>query len=192
MDRIKIKDAAGRLRVEISSHNSILHAVFAVIVLSAVFLFLYYMLPAAFLLFRQKFFMTAGNIILIMFGGFVVFMISRAVLWTIGGYEIIEAGPDGIHYSKKIFGKGETVFMPADKIKEIKTIDFVRPKEILYMIRSEFGFNGRSFAVETEDKIFVFGIYLSFDEAVFIENALFSAVERAKGLPSGFFRRSEP
>ncbi|MFW6210617.1 MAG: hypothetical protein ACOC4H_00705, partial [bacterium] len=188
---VKIKTEAGRLRIKIKAHNSIIHAFFTVIVMSAVVLFLYYILPAAFLLFRQKFFMTAGNIVLAGFTGYAVFLLARSVLWTLGGVEIIEVNSGGFYYSKKIFNIGTAAVIPVDEIKEIKTVDFVREKEIPYMVSSELGLKGRAFLIDSDNMQFKFGIYLSSGEIAEIENILFTAVENAKGLMPGAFQRTE-
>ena len=166
MSRVKINESGEGVKIEIKGHNSLLHMFFTLLVFNAAAAFIILMLPV---------FGTVGAVLGFVFfftyGAFMVFELTRSILWTVAGKEIIEKDRVNLIYTKQIFNFKKVQVIPGKEIMEVKVVDYAEPKNVLQMIRSEMG-AVRSFLVKTEDKKYLMGIYLSVDEVGEIEKHL--------------------
>ena len=167
--RIRIKEEQGRTIIFIKPHNSILHAFFAILVLTAIFQLCIFIfsLPAGII--KHGFIITilayglAG--ISIIYKVIAVFEVFRSLSWTIAGGETIEINADNFIYKKKIAGIGPVVVIPRKDILSIEEIDYIREKDVIHMLQSEITKNGRSFRLKTASKTIKFGVYISMDDS---------------------------
>lgn len=174
--RIIITENNGKTLINIKSHNSIQHAFFIFLIISAIFIALviiFAMLAAAFthgfMIAVLSFSLSAASVV---YKAAAVLLALRSVLWSLAGGEVIEINEKEMKYTKKIAGMGHSVVIKLNEVLDIAVIDYIREKDVIHMIQTELGLNGRSFLLKTASKQLKFGVYISMDDSEIIEKIL--------------------
>ncbi len=164
--------------IRIKSNNSLLNMSILLVVLLAAF-------TATVILFNLLGFVFSRGVmavilgytmagISIVFKWLAAFIITRAALWTLFGSETITIDKEKLVYARKIAGIGYEKQALLGGINGIKMTSYAPEKDIQYMLKSEAELNKGCFEAGTQSGIIKIGVFLSFDEADYLEK-LFKA-----------------
>lgn len=174
--RININQTQDAISFRIKSHNSLLHTFFVLLIISAIFMALVLVFAVIAAIFKYGVIITVLSTCLataaIVYKVLVIFIALRTFLWTISGEEMLFINGTQLIYTKKTAGIGIPIVIEIKQILEFKVIDYIREKDVIHMILSEIGKQGRSFELKTEKKNLKFGIYISMDDAYAVEKII--------------------
>ena len=98
--------------------------------------------------------------------------VSRAVIWTIAGSEVIEPVNGRIKISARVFGIGPAVLVSREDVRTLTEIEHAQEKDVIYMIKSEMRIGGLSMEITTCKGAYKFGRCLTLEEAEQVTEAI--------------------
>ncbi|MEI7541854.1 MAG: hypothetical protein WCJ94_01200 [bacterium] len=174
--RININQTQETISIRIKSHNPVLHAFFVLLIISAIFMALVLVFAVIAAIVKYDVIISVLSTCLataaIVYKVLVIFAALRAFLWMLAGEEVVLITKRQLIYTKKIAGIGFPIAIDKKQVIEFKVIDFIREKDVIHMILSEIGRQGRAFELKTEKKNLKFGIYISMDDAYAVEKII--------------------